>query len=489
MMQKLERYTPPAFISLVFLLSYVCLYFGAMPLFADPDTGWHLATGDLILREGKLPATDPWSFAAAGQPWYIISWLWDVKIELIHRMLGLSGVFFFTILAMAALGALLAYSLTKREYIGSDAMILTLLIMGISLIEYASPRPHIAAYFFIVITHMILHRSRTREHSRALFAIPAMMIAWVNIHGSFLVGLTLLGAYGLEALVARRFAWFKRLFLIGVLCLPMLLLNPYGIEMYTAVMRTLHSVITQYIVEWLPFVFGNSLGLSIAFLVFFCAGPLRERRVPLADKIISLIWLLAMLFSTRNAIIFLLVSAPALALALQSFSDQLVAFRTVRPDPLQPLSAAKLKPRMALAAIALVLGTVWLQPVLRSDILYAPDKDPGAAVAWLKEHAIGKRILNDYEYGGRLIFETRGTVPVFVDGRSGTAYSEQVLGEYIGFMMLLAGWDKIVDAYRIDGIFVENESVFARAYAAGQYRREWKEAYRDGVASIYLRKR
>lgn len=487
-MEKIQRYTPPAFISLVFLLTYICLYFGAMPLFADPDVSWHLATGNLILREGKLPETDTWSFASAGQHWYIISWLWDVVIELIHRGFGLGGVFVFAMVALSALASLVAHSLLRRRHIGNDALFFTLLLVGISLIEFASPRPHIIGYFCIVLTHMILHNSRVDVQSRALYFLPALMIAWVNMHGSFLAGFTLIGAYGLEALVNRRWIWFRNLFVIGVLCLAATFANPYGTDVYAGVLRTLNSVMTQYIIEWRPFELGASVSLSVVFLLFLCTGPLREARVPLADKILSLIWLIAMLFSMRNAMIFLLVSAPTLAISLQSFCEQSNAARPARVDILQLLSDAKIRWKMALAAVIAVALSVFLQPMLKGESLLTAKNDIGPAVSWLKEHATGKRILNDYDYGGRIAYETRGAVSLYVDGRAGTAYPEATLQEYIGFFKQTEGWEKIITKYRIDVILVNNESLFAQAYGAGKYRQKWKEVYRDKVASIYLRK-
>jgi hypothetical protein len=489
MSTKFERYIPSAFISLVFLLTYLCLYFAAMPLFADPDTSWHLATGDLIIREGALPPTDPWSFASAGQPWYIISWFWDIVLAGINRLFGLSGVSVFAHGATAALAAFLAFSLTQRERVGSDALIFTLLIAGLCFLEFAQPRPQIIGYFCIVWTHLLLHQSRSDERSRRLWILPVLMVLWVNNHGSFLVGFTLLGAYGLEALIARRWTWFKHLFLIGMVCVPALLINPYGFHIYTAVRQTLNGVAEHFIVEWLPFVFGNSLGMSIWFLLFLVMGCVREPKVPLADKIVSLLWLLAMFFSTRNGAVFFLVSAPAVAISLQAFSEQLASIRTVRPDVLQGLNKPGQRVRMFAATAVIFLISATMLSTIRGNSAFVLESDPGPAVAWLKEHATGKRILVDYGYGGRVIYETRGAVPIFVDGRSGTAYSKEVITEYMTFLFLQKGWDVIIDKYHIDGIFVPNITLFAVAYSNGQYRDKWKEVYRDGEASIYMRKK
>lgn len=483
----IERFLPSALVSLAFAVTCAYLYFGAPALFRDPDTPWHLAIGDLLLAQGALPATDPWSFASGGQPWYIISWMWDIVLALVHRAFDLQGVFMFTVMLISAVIALMAYSLMQRERVGTDALILTLFLAAFGFVEFSSARPHVIGYICILVTHLLLHRSRASD-GKGLWLLPLLMVLWVNNHGSFLAGFTLLGAYGLEALITRRFAWFKRLFVIGLLCLPALLVNPYGIHMYDAVMRTLDSVVTQYLYEWMPFVFSNSLGISAWFLVFVLMGSVREPSVPIADKIISVLWLLAMLFSMRSAAIFILVSAPMMAISLQRFVEQMASIRTVRPDVGLALQRPGMRLRMALLAIMLSIAGSFMVGGLRGEAAIMPEKDSGAAIAWLKEHAAGKRVLNSYDYGGRLIFETQGSVPVFADGRAGTAYSEEVLAEAITFAQLQKGWETIAVKYRADYMLVDSASRFAEAYADGQYRNAWKEAYRDKVAAIYKRR-
>src|SRR4051794_34084904 len=41
----------------------------------DPDLGWHLRTGQLILASHAIPRTDPFSFTRAGAPWVEQEWL------------------------------------------------------------------------------------------------------------------------------------------------------------------------------------------------------------------------------------------------------------------------------------------------------------------------------------------------------------------------------------------------------------------------------
>jgi hypothetical protein len=489
MIDKLERYLPPALVTLTFVISYLYLYFGAMPLYNDLDFFWHMAAGNLILDQGKIPAVDPWSFSAGAQPWYIISWSWDVLLALVGRAAGLEGVFVCAVLLMALNLAFLAYSLCRRSLVKSDALILTLFIAGLCFIEFTSPRPQLVGYFCVLWFHFVLHQSRTGISFGKWLTLPLFMLVWLNTHGSFIAGFTLLGAYGLEAIWQRRWQWFRQLLVAGALCLAVVPINPYGIHIYDAVMSTLGSVIVSHIIEWLPFVFGNSVSISVWFLMFILLGVMRDKDVPIADKILSLAWFLAMLFSIRNAAIFILVSAPALAICLQRVSEQLASIRTVRPDLGLALQAPGMRHRAVIAASIVLAGSIGLINTLKGESAVSAGDYITPAIQYLDTHARGKRILNEFNFGSRILYETQGRVPIFVDARCGTAYSEDVLKEALAFMQMEDGWDDILAKYRIDGIIVNHKNLFNMAYENGRYRDQWNRVYHDEVATIYMRKR
>lgn len=474
---------------LAFLLAYLYFYGAAAPLFGDPDVPWHIATGDLIRSIGAIPVTDSWSFTADGQPWYIISWLWDVLISVLHQGAGTAGLFVFAAALSAGLVGLLASNLGERKDAGTDAIILTLLLATLSLIGFAAARPQLAGYVFILVYHRLLHRSRSAASMRALFWLPVVMALWVNMHGSFIAGFSLTGAYALEAAMLRRWQWFKQLCLIGATCALAALCNPYGIDMYLGVWRTLNSAITSNISEWLPFVLGDDLGTSAWFVMFVLASGMRDHSIPIADRIVAMIWWLAMLVSTRNASIFILVSAPYVAINAQRWVEALDSIRKERADLGNTLARDGMARKLGVAVVGVVAASMALLPVLRGDThLVSPNKDPRNAIAYLREHYPAKRFLSDYTLGGLIIYSTRGAVPVFVDGRAGTAYPEEVLNDYMDLLKLNDGWEKLAERYRLNGIMIARDQPFDTAYASGRYHGEWREVYRDRVASIFVRK-
>src|SRR5674476_223849 len=78
---------------------------GLRTLLSDGDTGWHIRTGELVLKTGRAPVADPFSFSRPGQPWFAWEWLADVVLAQTWRWRGLAGV-------AALSGAVLALAAT-----------------------------------------------------------------------------------------------------------------------------------------------------------------------------------------------------------------------------------------------------------------------------------------------------------------------------------------------------------------------------------------
>ena len=70
----------PSLSDLAFLMPMLVLFWcttGVDWFLTDSDTGWHIRTGEWILKHGRIPATDLFSFTKFGQPWF--AWEWPVS--------------------------------------------------------------------------------------------------------------------------------------------------------------------------------------------------------------------------------------------------------------------------------------------------------------------------------------------------------------------------------------------------------------------------
>src|ERR1700686_2551892 len=110
------RFLLPSVRNIIFIFLFWSLLAGPLsnrPL-ADPDIGWHIRTGELILATHSLPRTDPFSSTMQGQPWFAWEWLYDILLGILHRDGGLNGVVWLCGLLVAAIFALLLSQLLQR---------------------------------------------------------------------------------------------------------------------------------------------------------------------------------------------------------------------------------------------------------------------------------------------------------------------------------------------------------------------------------------
>jgi len=109
-------------------------------------------------------------------------------------------------------------------------------------------------------------------------------------------------------------------------------------------------------------------------------------------------------------------------------------------------------------------------------------------VSYLQAHYSRARLLNHWNYGGILIFRTRGAIPLFVDGRAATAYPDALLRDYFKLVELQideAAWDAVLDKYQIDTVLWVKAHQELRRFLVEK--RGWKEDYSGLYATIYVK--
>src|SRR5580693_5518166 len=102
------RWLIPSIGDLIFVALLGLLWFTALSvrLLGDAGIGWHIRTGQLILRTHSVPRVDPFSSSMSGQPWFAWEWLYDVVVGWLEGAAGLNGVVLFTASVIAATFAL-----------------------------------------------------------------------------------------------------------------------------------------------------------------------------------------------------------------------------------------------------------------------------------------------------------------------------------------------------------------------------------------------
>jgi hypothetical protein len=134
-------------------------------------------------------------------------------------------------------------------------------------------------------------------------------------------------------------------------------------------------------------------------------------------------------------------------------------------------------------ACALPLTFMKIEPALGLPEMLS-DQD----AQYLQSHFSHARLLNHWNVGGLLIFRTRGTVPVFVDGRAATAYPDALLRDYFKLVEWEIDekvWDTVLEKYKIDAVLWVKAHGQLRRFLVDK--RGWKEQYAGSYESIYVK--
>lgn len=463
----------------LFIVAAACSYYVAIApfLLGHTDLGWHLAAGDLIRQQGGVPVHDPWSFTAGDKRWFNLSWLWDVAASL----LAPSGHFTALVLATIGLGGVIVGALAAIAFgCGATPGATAVAVIAACLLypTFAAPdiflaaSPNIATLLFCVTFYGVCLRGRQ------LWLAPVAMVAWVNMHGGFVLGLFIVGVFAGVALLRRDWRMLRTFCVVGVACAAATLVNPLGWQVYVGVLSTLGHFVQRYITEWQPY-WGNitwpqSLP-ALAYMGLFAALELTGRRgVPAAARLLSWCFLLLGLLQLRYLSIFFLFSAVPVALHLSARFAGLTRVRLRETH----LTAAGI-------AIAVLLPVMYGRAVPAEPGF--PPIYPETEITYLAAHFPQARLLNHWNYGGILIYRLRGTIKVFVDGRAATAYPDAVLHDYfdlITWEVDEAVWRRVLQQYRIDTILWPKVHTQLAAFLAQE---GWRQAYAGPIAAIYVK--
>lgn len=476
MMNKLARFCPHPMVSIIFLIAVVFYFMNAVPIMEDPDTPWHIEAGKYMLEHHTVPKTDPISYTAGDHTWYNISWLWDIIIAVVDEHLGLEYLHLIRVFLGAFMVALIVHLAWKRKDITEDPIKITATLVGLAMWSYLTIRPQIMSFLFAILTHYCVHLYASRQSQKSIYFVPPIMVLWVNIHGAFIVSLSIIGAYFLGAIKDEDKEMAKKLFIWGFITGLACFINPYGIFILEAIYRTLGNVMTPYISEWRSFKYGEILGISVFLLVFAVISNSRDKDIMMGEKIAIFLWLVAGLHSIRNFVFFAILAAPYLAIQLQ---------KSIVIQEHKNIDTAKTRVSLVIANLVIII--LLLIPGIRGLVTFQDPlfgEDPFAPIAeinYIQEHYADLRFFNGYDIGGYLSYYS--DIPVFVDGRAGTAYPDELLEDNIAISFTEDGWEEKFAKYNFEGIILPQK---LKTYNAILDMDEWNEVYKGSKVSVFI---
>jgi len=163
------------------------------------DLGRHLTNGTIFLDHGEIATTNLYSFTYPDFPFLNHHWGSGVLFELARRFRGFVGVSVFglCVVYLTAFLYLRTAWLHGKFWLAMTAAALLLPVFS----SRAEIRPELFSYLLSAVFLWILLGVRNRSiPSLALAALPVLMVAWVNLHIYFFLGIGWMGAFFLDAL-------------------------------------------------------------------------------------------------------------------------------------------------------------------------------------------------------------------------------------------------------------------------------------------------
>jgi len=415
----------------------------------------HLATGRLILEHG-IPHHDVYSFTAVGEPWVVQSWLASVLYGWVDSWFGVVGLR----LLMAALTGVLAamaWRLTRPARSLAGRIVIAGCVLGVGSSVW-SPRPLLIG--LVLLTLALLAAERGLDPR---WMLPVFWL-WVNVHGSFPLGIVALGclwigrrADGKDGKVELRcLVWAGAGTVLGAL-------SPLGPVLLIFPVRLLGRMdVLREVVEWQSPSFSSAW--ARLFLVQVIIGILALVRRPSYRAAIPLVvFTAAALLGVRNVAVASIVLVPGTARGL-------VDLGSIRGDRRSPINVV--------AAIAVALVGVLLVTSSLAKPAWQLDSFPVDAVSWLDQNGLHRDDLHTATsdtVGNYLELVYGDQAHAFLDDRV-DMYPKPVVQDFLVLLHGSPGWRDVLQRRDIDLVLWERTSALSQLMVESS---DWRILYSD----------
>jgi hypothetical protein len=449
------------------LAIFTTMLIAAIQPVTDPDFWWHLTTGNWILSHHTIPHQDLFTFTVSGHRWITHEWLGEIGLAALYA-LGRLPLVSLVLGAVTAAGFAFVYlSIDRRVSFVLRGLVLALGVAAANPIW--GPRIQMITFALSALTYLWVKRF-CEGRSRALYALPLVVLLWVNLHAGFILGYAIVGValvvegarYLMRRPAAMPLARLKAMLAVLLASIAVAIINPNGWDIYLYPLQTGVSAEQQkLIVEWFSPNFQMSQIWAFEAMMFLIIATIAlARQIELRQLALLLLGLGLALHSVRNLSFFMLVAVPALADYAQQASERLRwrwPFRVPRSSGLT--FAVNLGLLAALVLIMLLASAPSL--LQRVDGKLIARDFPIKAGDFLVQHPAPGHMLNVYGWGGYLIYRldsgsnTR-VQPVFIFGDAALD-GDALLKDYADLASLASDQPRLLDRYGINYVIFHSD--------------------------------
>ncbi|HEY2887416.1 MAG TPA: hypothetical protein VGJ17_02290 [Candidatus Limnocylindrales bacterium] len=476
---------PQLWVALAILLPVLAALIATM---STVDLAYNVRAGELMLDQGAVLRTDPFTFTAGGGAWLDQQWGAQILLALGYRA---GGWALLALIRAGLVAAVMGLVFVACRRSGAGLRVAAWLTLAAFILASAAMgmRPQLFGMVLFAATVAILAgRSRlTGRSGWLLWLVPVLVVPWASIHGSFFLAPAAVGIAWLEDLAAGR-PGTRKLLAVAIASGLASLLNPFGLGVWTyTIGLSTNPTIRRLITEWQPtsplsatglLLYGSMLVFAI-LLVFRYRGAVGGSRVALVRRIgPTLLWLVFLglvAAAAQRGIAWWALAAPV-AVARLLKPDVEAAQAEARPERASILNGAIV---VVLALVGLVLLPFWRGNGLLTD---APT---GITTALAARVSPNDRVWNAQAWGSWFELALPG-VPIAVDSRI-EVIPTAAWDDHLALSAGAPNWEAILDRWKVTVVVASGDEQ-AGLIPLIQASSAWSQVYQDADGFVFVRR-
>ncbi|MGI4854132.1 MAG: hypothetical protein ACRYF4_08835 [Janthinobacterium lividum] len=447
---------------------------------ADPDIWWHLRNAQTMLTQHIFVTHDTYSFTVQGVPWIDHEWLAELPFYLAWKAGGSTGVYLVTETLTLSIFLPVLFLCWKASRSALTACVATATVVLLATVSLG-PRTLLFGWLCLVCELVLLERFR--HDAKAALALPPLYLLWVNLHGSWLIGLGVLAIVVASGHLPLQRAWIyadrftrqqsRMLAVAAAGIIPALFCNPWGWRLVAypfnfAFRQTLN---VASIDEWRSLQLHSMRGDVFLAAVALLVG--RQLWRPRAWSVQEVLLLAGGLYAamTHERFLFLLaiLAAP-------------IAARSFPGEPVKQEAVPRPGYHAALIFALLFVAFTFVHKAGRADDAAMRQYPTPALMAAVSRLPPDSHLMNEYGWGGYLEWHQPQT-PVFIDSRVDIFEYNDVLRDYLDIIHI-ENTAALLGKYHIKAVLFENKTPLVYLLRRTG---DWRVTYEDANAVLLQR--
>jgi hypothetical protein len=355
------------------------------------------------------------------------------------------------------------------------------------------------------------NRSPWRRFWPALIAVPLLFVLWANAHGSFVVGLAIVGARVPGRLidvwwksrslsVALTDQRFRFWLVLTEICFAATLLNPYGLDLLINAFMFPGNPNLAAVLEWkkLPLISIEGILWAFSWVLMLVVLRHSRHRIGAGEIVLLAVFNYSVVMSVRMigwyAVVYAYFLLPHIAELLSRWVPLSQANKTA--DDSTSLFMKLRQPSLVYSAVcALVLWFGFAFSPMGNQILGGEPRrqakvyssaTPRELTKYLREHPPQGRIWNPQWWGDWLVHDGPPNLQLFMTTNAVHVVPNQVWRDYLSVARANPRWPAILKKYRVSTIIVHKELQLGLDDRV-RTQSGWEIVYEDDLAVVLTR--